>query len=98
VANITWARPRPQDGSYTSCGLPTGTYYALTDTSTIGGYHADVLFDDYLCVLGCNVLTGTPISVVNGSGTQDIDFELVGLIFADGWESSDTSAWSRVVP
>ena len=98
VADMLWNRPRPQDGSYTSCGLPAGTYYALTDTSTIGGYHLDELYDDKLCVFGCNVLSGTPISVTTGFGTEDIDFELLVPIFIDGFESGDTSAWAFSIP
>lgn len=98
VTNVLWKQPlsEVQAGSYTSCGLPTGTYYAVTDTSLIGGYYADELYDDHLCVLGCDVLDGTPIDVISGSGTANIDFELVGLVFVDDFESGDLASWSSV--
>ena len=55
-------------------------------------------FFDLLCFQGCDVLDGTPISVLSGSGTPDIDFALRVLLFADGFESGDTTAWSRQSP
>jgi hypothetical protein len=88
----------PQDGSFRTCALPPGNYYAKLDASPLLQSYADELFEDTPCVLGCDVTSGTPISVFEGVGTQSIDFELVGLVFADGFESMDMSGWTQVVP
>ena len=62
-------------GAYSAGGLPTGTYRARTYNSV--GY-LDELFDDVSCVRGmCSVMPGTPIPVVAGTTTGDIDFALV---------------------
>ena len=100
VANMFWPRPRSLaiGGSFISCGLPAGTYHARTDTESIGGYHADELWDDILCVLGCNVRNGTEITVVDGVATTGVVFELSGLVFADGFESGDTARWRPEPP
>lgn len=100
VANVTWHQPLSQVplGSYATCGLPSGTYYALTDTSTTGGYYTDELFDGDVCFHDCDVLAGTPITVSNGSGTSDVDFLLDIFLHADRFESGDTSGWSSTRP
>lgn len=91
------AHPTTDDqGQCTSPGLPAGDYYALTDTSLTGGQYADELYDGQIRVPGCNLFDGTPIGVISGSGTADIDFELVGLVFADDFESGDLASWSSV--
>jgi len=60
------------DGSYTVVGLPSGTYYALTDSPT----HLDELYDGIACSTSCDVTGGTPIVVTAGTETTGIDFAL----------------------
>ena len=98
VSTVTWQRPLLADGKYRTCGLPTGTYYAQTDSSILSQVYIDELFDDISCLNGCDVTLGAPISVVAGAGTPDIDFELGLKLFADGFESGDFRAWSKSVP
>jgi len=98
VSTVTWQRPLEDDGKYRTCGLPTGTYYARTDSSLLAWKYIDELFDDISCLDGCDVTLGAPISVVAGAGTPDIDFELGLKLFADGFESGDFRAWSKSVP
>ena len=48
---------------------------------------------------GCDPLTGNAIEVIGAEpGVAGIDFELGPTIFADGFESGDTSQWSTAVP
>ncbi len=62
-------------GVYTSSsGLPSGTYYAVTDNSS--GY-VDELYNNISCPGGsCPVTGGTPISVTAGTTTTGVDFGL----------------------
>ena len=61
-------------GNYTtSSGVPTGTYFARTSNAL--GF-VDKLYNDIPCV-GCNVTTGTPISLAAGATTGNINFALV---------------------
>lgn len=60
------------DGGYRIPGLPSGTYFVLTDTDD----YLDELYDDVSCPIGCDVTTGTPVSVLLGSTTPAIDFVL----------------------
>jgi hypothetical protein len=58
----------------TSTGLPTGTYFARTESSP---GHVDELYDDIPCPLGvCAVTSGTAIEVTAGARTSGIDFAL----------------------
>jgi len=98
VTRVLWNRPNPADGSYKTCGLPAGTYFAKVDASPLIQSYANQAFDDLDCVLGCDVTQGTPITVHDGVGTLDIDFALVPLIFADGFESMDMTAWTTTYP
>ncbi|HJQ68390.1 MAG TPA: carboxypeptidase regulatory-like domain-containing protein [Blastocatellia bacterium] len=60
-------------GNYiTDGGLPSGTYFALTNNSS--GY-VNKLYNNITC-LTCNVTSGTPISVTAGSTTSGISFSL----------------------
>lgn len=97
VSKVTWQRPLESDAKFHTCGLPTGTYYALTDSSNFTYEYIDELFDDLPCMDNCDVTQGTPIAVVDGMGTPGVDFELGLRLFADGFESGDHSAWSRTV-
>ncbi len=98
VTRVVWDRPLPQDGSVKTCALAPGSYYAKVDASPLLQSYADELFEGTPCVLGCDVTSGTPIPIINGIGTQNIDFDLVWLLFADGFESMDMSGWTQVVP
>ncbi|MEQ1870623.1 MAG: carboxypeptidase regulatory-like domain-containing protein [Vicinamibacterales bacterium] len=64
----------PQTGGiYTTTGLPAGTYYARTVTSTA---FAQRLYQDIDCAAGCTVTNGTPIQVVEGTTTGNVNFAL----------------------
>ena len=61
-------------GFYLTRPLPAGSYFAVT--SNRDGY-LDELFDDVPCPVGsCSYSTGTPIVVVDGARTTQIDFGL----------------------
>ena len=69
-------------GTYTSQGLPAGTYYARTATGAIFlnnqtlGY-IDQLWNGTGCVPAClSPTTGTPITVTSGATTSGINFTL----------------------
>ncbi len=83
------------DGSYTAGGLNTGDWYAVA----VGPDHRDVAYPAVPCDGGCDPTLGDPLSVVTGSDTPGVDFSLaVEPLFANGFESGDTSAWSGAVP
>jgi hypothetical protein len=75
-------------GAWTaSAGLPSGTYYARTESAP--GY-VDELYDGIPCPLGvCTVTSGTPIDVAAGATTTGIDF---------GLDPSPGSSFYSVVP
>jgi acetyltransferase-like isoleucine patch superfamily enzyme len=61
-------------GAYAiTMGLPAGTYYALA--FSYHGYYNE-LYDNISCASGCDVTTGTPISVGAGEEVTGIDFAL----------------------
>ncbi len=62
------------DGTYSTTGLPTGSYFARTRNSL--GF-IDEIFDGFPCLSGCNnnTTSSTPIAVVEGQATV-ADFEL----------------------
>lgn len=62
-----------EDGYYRTPGLPTGTYYLHCSNSS---RYFDVIYDDFSCSGGCDPLSGTPVSVVEGTTTEPIDFAL----------------------
>ncbi len=81
------------NGNYFVFGLPAGAYYATT-TNTYG--FDDELYQGLPCAGGsCDPTTGTPIVTVRDQTTFDVDFTLGNelVIFANGFESGDTSAW-----
>lgn len=67
-------------GAYSAGGLPAGTYFARTSSST----HLDELYDDLPCEPSCNPTTGTPISVAQGLATSGIHFALARPISITG--------------
>ncbi|HQN95326.1 MAG TPA: carboxypeptidase-like regulatory domain-containing protein [Thermoanaerobaculales bacterium] len=82
--------------------LSPGTYRVTTDNPF--GYLNEI-FDDLPCPGGsaysgaCDPLLGDPVVVTEDAITGAIDFALAApLPFADGFETSDTSAWSLTVP
>lgn len=81
-----------------------GTYFVSTDN---GQGFTDELFDDVACPLGpafeglCDPLDGDPVVLVTFDSLVDgVDFQLSDspVIFTDGFESGDVSAWSNAVP
>jgi hypothetical protein len=82
-------------GEYVTEGLANGTYYALAEDNSGSGY-ASELYGDTPCD-GCDVTTGTAITLASTSTYDGIDFSLspvTAIIFEDGFESGGTSAWS----
>ena len=60
-------------GNYVTVdGLATGTYYAFC---SVADYVAE-LYNNINCDSGCTVTSGTPIAVVDGFLTSDVDFAL----------------------
>ncbi len=61
-------------GYYTTgIGLATGIYYVVS-VNWLGYY--DELYDNLPCTGGCNVTTGAPIAVTDGTTTSGINFAL----------------------
>lgn len=60
------------DGGYAITGLPTGSYFARTDTDS----HLEEVFDDLPYRSSADVTAGTPISVYADGITPGIDFAL----------------------
>ena len=62
--------------------------------------YQDELYDDLPCDSGCDVTSGAGVSVTIGETTAGIHFALYpeSYIFADGFESGNTSGWSSTVP
>ena len=85
------------DGRYSSALAP-GEYFVTT--FNLFGL-LDELYDDLPCSKGggngCDPTTGVPIQVLAETITGDIDFSLGFTLFADGFESGDTSSWSSTV-
>lgn len=91
-------------GFYRLAPFDAGTYFVSTDN---GQGLLDEIFDDVPCPLGpafeglCDPLDGDPVVLPSfDSLVEDVDFQLTGspLIFADGFESGDVSAWSAALP
>ena len=60
-------------GNYTSfAGLPTGTYFARTSSTT----HANILYDNIMCHPSCSVIAATPIEVLAPNTINTINFSL----------------------
>jgi hypothetical protein len=93
---VSWDYTDPS-GNYLTHGVPSGTHYAVTGNDQT---YIDELYDDIPCPgYSCDVITGTAITVTQGVTTTGIDFALsLNTVFADGFESGDTSAWSNTVP
>lgn len=74
-------------GAYRLDGLPEGSYFARTSNDF--GFE-DRLFGGAVCGVGCDPLSGLPISVSGTSQVQNVDFTL-GLpaaLFSDGFEQA----------
>jgi uncharacterized repeat protein (TIGR03803 family) len=62
------------DGGYRLKGLPPSTYFART--SNVAGYQ-DAIYNGVPCaVSSCNLLSGTPIVLLEGGLRSDVDFTL----------------------
>ncbi len=69
LAASAWA---DSNGHYTIPIQTAGTYYVVTDVTG----HQDQLFDGIACEGGCDVTSGTPVTVTGGADTGGIDFSL----------------------
>lgn len=79
------------DGLHGDGGADDGIYAStFTNTSLVGSYNFD------LSVSGANLRDGQPFTREYSFSTLVIEAPQ-GLIFADGFESGDLSAWSEVV-
>jgi hypothetical protein len=72
-------------GHWTVYGIPTGTYYALTDLYSLTDVFAsqrlvNEIYDNIPCATSCSFVTapstGTPIGVTDGATTTGVDFAL----------------------
>ena len=89
-------------GSY-AVDLSSGTYYVSTDN---GQSYVDEVYDGLRCpsgpaILGlCDPRAGDPVPVIGEEPVvTGIDFALAErLVFEDGFETGDTSAWSLQQP
>ncbi|MBI4916100.1 MAG: carboxypeptidase regulatory-like domain-containing protein [Acidobacteria bacterium] len=72
---VGWAYPDSL-GEYHLSGLPAGQYFVATRGWT---ENRDELYDDLPCDPQCNVTAGTPVAVVLGQSTPNIDFALSRL-------------------
>lgn len=63
------------DGLFAIRGLPSGTYYAIKRHADADSY-ATEMYDNVYCDEDCDVTGGTPITVVQGSETPNINFPL----------------------
>ena len=62
-------------GVFVAGGIPTGTYYVVTDASWEG--YVDQLYGGQACPhVACTVTDGAPVSVTIGAATSGIDFAL----------------------
>jgi len=62
-------------GYYSTGGLRAGTYFAVAGGGSWDDY-AGELYDDIPCDDGCDPTTGTPITVVDATTTENVDFVL----------------------
>lgn len=102
LGNLVASVDSAADGSY-FFELAADTYYVSTTTD--GSYENEV-FSNMACPLGpasngdCDPTAGTPIGVTNGGGPiLGVDFDLTptSMLFADGFESGNTTAWDNTV-
>jgi len=78
---------RPDNAGYFATDpLAPGTYFVVAQDYQYSweDRYVDELYDDIPCNYGCSVGTGTPVEVVSGSVTENIDFALEPVpTFAD---------------
>src|SRR5262249_45270313 len=76
-------------GTYFTSTLPDGVYRAK---SSVPGYN-DQLFRSISCALGCNVATGTAISLpMNGISVTSVDFSLLKSTSIQGTVTGEDAA------
>lgn len=77
-SNNQWIGEAPLDaaGHYTVPGIVTGSWYVKADDYDFNNYYVAELYDDIPCPSNCDPTAGTPVPVVNGSDTPNIDFAL----------------------
>lgn len=75
------------NGNYRIVGLPTGTHYLMARVPQETGLDTQ-LYGGKPCLSTCDRLTGTPVAVIAGQTTFDIDFVLQPseVIAADDFE------------
>ncbi len=87
------------NGDYvTRTAVPAGTYFSKTDSIWVGLEYEDQLYDGFGCSGGCDVTTGTPITVLPNEAVTGINYVLRGpVIFLDSFESGNVDKWSSSV-
>jgi hypothetical protein len=69
--------PPNGDGTYVVPRIPTGSYTVRTRVYTPTSPFLDEMYNDIPCPqVGCIVLTGTPVPVIDGNTTPNINFTL----------------------
>jgi len=81
-------------GVYATEGLANGTYYALAEDNTGGGYGSE-LYDSTPCD-GCDVTTGTAIVISSTSTYDGVDFSLSASSVCSGETHLDLTSSSPV--
>jgi hypothetical protein len=87
------------DGNYiTQTAIPPGTYYSKTDSVWTTPEYVNEVYDGQECPEGCEVTTGTPITVASEEAVTGIDYVLREKpMFEDGFESGDCGLWDLVL-
>jgi hypothetical protein len=70
---VTTTVPTNTSGVYTATGLSAGNYF-VTTSNTVG--FLDQLYNGFPCVPSCTVTAGTPVAVIGGATTSNINFAL----------------------
>jgi 5-hydroxyisourate hydrolase-like protein (transthyretin family) len=88
-----------EQGSYIA-EIDEGSYYVSTDNAM--GWN-NLIWDEYQCQQGsafdggCEPELGNLVTVVADEVTSGVDFAMSGVLFEDGFESGDVSAWSASI-
>ena len=67
-------------GFYSTTGLPVGRYFVRTvasaSTNSANLPYIDELYDDIACSLGCDVTSGSPITIAGTANVTNVNFAL----------------------
>jgi hypothetical protein len=86
ASGIMIAEAQPNgDGSYVVPHIPSGSFHVRTRVYTPQSPYQDEVYNNIPCPqVDCNVLAGTPVPVVDGNTTPNINFTLDRADYAGG--------------